>query len=48
MGSFVQKWPYAVILCVICVFLCCTYGLQNVHIETDIVKLWVSRKLTCT
>uniref|UniRef100_A0A0N5AYX8 SSD domain-containing protein n=1 Tax=Syphacia muris TaxID=451379 RepID=A0A0N5AYX8_9BILA len=42
-GSFVQRWPYAVIAFIIGLYLCCTYGLQNVHIETDIVKLWVSQ-----
>ncbi|MFH4977149.1 hypothetical protein AB6A40_003858 [Gnathostoma spinigerum] len=42
LGSFVQKWSWTVFILGIMVYMTCTIGLQNVRIETDIVKLWVS------
>lgn len=43
LGSFVQRWAWTVIVIGIGTYLTCTFGLQHVHIETDIVKLWVSQ-----
>ncbi|VDM38310.1 unnamed protein product [Toxocara canis] len=43
LGSFVQRWAWPVIIIGVGAYLSCTFGLQNVRIETDIVKLWVSQ-----
>uniref|UniRef100_A0A0N4ULA9 SSD domain-containing protein n=1 Tax=Dracunculus medinensis TaxID=318479 RepID=A0A0N4ULA9_DRAME len=42
LGTFVQEWAYTVIIISLLSYLICAFGLQNVRIETDIVKLWVS------
>ncbi|CAI5442115.1 unnamed protein product [Caenorhabditis angaria] len=43
LGQSVQRNAFSIILMVSMVFAVCCYGLQYVHIETDIVKLWVSQ-----
>ncbi|CAJ0951468.1 unnamed protein product, partial [Mesorhabditis belari] len=43
LGNFVQANAYIVIALVVILFSICCYGLQFVHIETDIVKLWVDQ-----
>jgi hypothetical protein len=41
-GCFVQQHAWLVIISVLTLFTLCSLGLRYVHIETDIVKLWVS------
>ncbi|CAG9539576.1 unnamed protein product, partial [Cercopithifilaria johnstoni] len=43
LGSFVQNWAWTVVIVGLSVYLICALGLQYVHIETDLVKLWVSQ-----
>ncbi|CAB3404256.1 unnamed protein product [Caenorhabditis bovis] len=43
LGNAVHRNALSVILMVSMVFALCCYGLQFVHIETDIVKLWVAQ-----
>uniref|UniRef100_A0A0R3RWT3 SSD domain-containing protein n=1 Tax=Elaeophora elaphi TaxID=1147741 RepID=A0A0R3RWT3_9BILA len=42
LGSFVQNWAWSVLIAGLSAYLICTLGLQYVHIETDLIKLWVS------
>jgi len=41
-GCFVQRFAWLVIVSLLTLFTFCSIGLRYVHIETDIVKLWVS------
>lgn len=43
LGNFVQQNAISVIVLIVILFSICCYGLQFVHIETDIVKLWVAK-----
>ncbi|CAD6192019.1 unnamed protein product [Caenorhabditis auriculariae] len=43
LGNFVHTNALSVIVLTSLVFAMCCYGLQFVHIETDIVKLWVAQ-----
>ncbi|KAM3719831.1 Protein patched [Dirofilaria immitis] len=43
LGSFVQNWAWSVVIIGLCLYMICALGLQYVHIETDLMKLWVSR-----
>uniref|UniRef100_A0A7I4Y6A8 SSD domain-containing protein n=1 Tax=Haemonchus contortus TaxID=6289 RepID=A0A7I4Y6A8_HAECO len=43
LGNFVHANSATVIFTVLMLFSICCYGLQFVHIETDIVKLWVAK-----
>ncbi|CAL2032757.1 unnamed protein product [Caenorhabditis brenneri] len=43
LGNAVHKNAWSIILTVSMIFAVCCYGLQYVHIETDIVKLWVAQ-----
>ncbi|RCN49329.1 hypothetical protein ANCCAN_04580 [Ancylostoma caninum] len=43
LGNFVHANAASVIVTVLMLFSICCYGLQFVHIETDIVKLWVAK-----
>ncbi|VDN21500.1 unnamed protein product [Gongylonema pulchrum] len=43
LGSFVQNWAWSVVVLGLAAYLICSFGLQYVHIETDLMKLWVSR-----
>ncbi|ETN74205.1 patched family protein [Necator americanus] len=43
LGNFVHANAATVIVAVLMLFSICCYGLQFVHIETDIVKLWVAK-----
>ncbi|PIO65169.1 hypothetical protein TELCIR_13173, partial [Teladorsagia circumcincta] len=43
LGNFVHANAATVIITVLMLFSICCYGLQFVHIETDIVKLWVAK-----
>ncbi|VDN43933.1 unnamed protein product, partial [Gongylonema pulchrum] len=42
LGSFVQNWAWSVVVLGLAAYLICSFGLQYVHIETDLMKLWVS------
>ncbi|VBB34015.1 unnamed protein product, partial [Acanthocheilonema viteae] len=42
LGSFVQNWAWSVVIVGLSVYLICALGLRYVHIETDLIKLWVS------
>ena len=44
-GEIVQEWPKTVIVVGMLVLTLCCLGLKNVHIETDLVKLWVEGEL---
>jgi predicted RND superfamily exporter protein len=41
-GCFVQRYAWFIIVSLLTLFTFCSIGLRKVHIETDIVKLWVS------
>ncbi|VIO93291.1 Patched family protein [Brugia malayi] len=43
LGSFVQNWAWSVVIIGLSVYFICALGLQYVHIETDLIKLWVSQ-----
>lgn len=43
-GTFVQAHALEVFIVFLVAFGVCCAGLQSAHIETDILKLWVSRK----
>ncbi|CAP23390.2 Protein CBG03294 [Caenorhabditis briggsae] len=43
LGNAVHRNAWSIILVVSMIFAFCCYGLQYVHIETDIVKLWVAQ-----
>lgn len=43
LGNTVHRNAWSIILAVSMIFAVCCYGLQYVHIETDIVKLWVAQ-----
>lgn len=45
MGDFVQRWPKLIIFISFIVLSLCFIGLKDVTIETDLVKLWVQRKV---
>lgn len=45
LGSFVQNWAWTVVIAGLSIYLICALGLQYVHIETDLIKLWVSGNL---
>ncbi|XGW07497.1 hypothetical protein V3C99_010569 [Haemonchus contortus] len=42
-GCFVQKWAWSTVLISLVLYTVCCYGLKDVVIETDIVKLWVQQ-----
>ncbi|CAI4232828.1 unnamed protein product [Auanema sp. JU1783] len=42
-GCFVQKWAWSTVVVTLLIYTACCAGLQDVIIETDIVKLWVSQ-----
>lgn len=46
LGNAVHNNAWSIILTISMFFALCCYGLQYVHIETDIVKLWVARKFS--
>ncbi|EJW86566.1 hypothetical protein WUBG_02523, partial [Wuchereria bancrofti] len=43
LGSFVQNWAWSIVIIGLSVYFICALGLQYVHIETDLIKLWVSQ-----
>ncbi|CAI2342206.1 unnamed protein product [Caenorhabditis sp. 36 PRJEB53466] len=43
LGNAVHRNAWSIILTISMFFALCCYGLQYVHIETDIVKLWVAQ-----
>uniref|UniRef100_A0A0K0FDZ6 Protein patched homolog 1 (inferred by orthology to a human protein) n=1 Tax=Strongyloides venezuelensis TaxID=75913 RepID=A0A0K0FDZ6_STRVS len=43
LASYVQKKPWLILTIVVSLFLMCTFGLQHVRFEDDIVKLWVPK-----
>lgn len=45
LGDFVQNRPKRVILVAFFLLSLCLIGLKDVQIETDLVKLWVERKI---
>lgn len=47
LGSFVHNWAWSVVIVGLGAYLICSFGLQYVHIETDLMKLWVSRRFLC-
>lgn len=44
LGCFIQRNPIKIMIISTVMMLLCCFGLPYVKIETDIVKLWVSRK----
>uniref|UniRef100_A0A915Q821 SSD domain-containing protein n=1 Tax=Setaria digitata TaxID=48799 RepID=A0A915Q821_9BILA len=42
LGSCVQNWAWSVVIIGLSAYLICALGLRYVHIETDLMKLWVS------
>ncbi|VDN08267.1 unnamed protein product [Thelazia callipaeda] len=41
LGTFVQNWAWYVVVTGLSLYFICTLGLQYMHIETDLMKLWV-------